>query len=101
MNFEKAGRHSCSQTVQLRKQFTSCFVFTPLSFQKVRMESEDILLRQPSHMQTVIHLLNDQRFAEAFGDIKLVFADGDLFYYKALGKSLNKLETGIEMGLIY
>jgi len=48
------------------------------------MENEDILLRQPSHMQTVIPLLNDQRFAETFGDIKLVFADGDIFYYKAL-----------------
>ena len=45
------------------------------------MESEDILLRQPSHMQTVIPLLNDQKFAEAFGDIKIVFVDGNLFYY--------------------
>ena len=61
------------------------------------MENENILLRQPSHMQTVIPLLNDQKFAELFGDIKLVFADGDLFYYKALCKSLNKFETGIEI----
>jgi hypothetical protein len=40
-------------------------------------------------MQTVIPLLNDQNFAEIFGDIKLVFADGDLFYYKALLASLS------------
>eukprot|EP00092_Neocalanus_flemingeri_P010054 GFUD01010835.1.p1 GENE.GFUD01010835.1~~GFUD01010835.1.p1 ORF type:complete len:882 (-),score=215.59 GFUD01010835.1:60-2705(-) len=48
------------------------------------MENEGILLRQAQHMKRLIFQLNDQIFAERFGDIKLIFADGDLHCYKAL-----------------
>ena len=61
------------------------------------MESEGILLRQTQHMKTVISQLNVQNFAETFGDIKLVFTDGEFWYYKVLlGKLFPKWKEMLE-----
>ena len=48
------------------------------------MASDGILLRQTRHVQSVISQLNEKAFAESFGNIRLVFEDGELWYYKAV-----------------
>ena len=55
------------------------------------MEQEGILLRQTQHMEKMIAQLNNQKFAEIFGDIKFVFADGDIYFYKALLSEMSQL----------
>ena len=54
------------------------------------MEDEGILLRSSSHMEELNTVLNNQIFAQKFGDIKLVFADGDVFYFKAVLAALSR-----------
>jgi hypothetical protein len=48
------------------------------------MEEDNISLRQPQHMTSLIKQLADQNFAEKFGDLRLVFSDGEFCFYKLL-----------------
>ena len=49
------------------------------------MEEDKISLRQPQqHLTSLIKQLADQNFAKKFGDLRLVFSDGEFCFYKLL-----------------
>jgi len=48
------------------------------------MEEDKISLRQPQHLKSLMKQLAEQNFAEKFGDLKLVFSDGEFCFYKLL-----------------